>query len=53
MKKLWTIWKIAVGRFTDDQTEEYENVVAVARTFIVGVNLICAVFIMANIIHNW
>ena len=53
MKKLWTIWKFAVGSFSDDQTEEYDNVVAVARTFIVGVNLICAVFIMANNIHNW
>jgi len=51
--KIWTTWKYAVGSFSDEQTEEYDNIVAVVRTFIVGVNLICAFFIMANIIHNW
>ena len=53
MKKLWTIWKYAIGSFSDEQTEEYDNSVAIARTFIILVNLICAFFIMANIIHNW
>tara|TARA_B100000902_G_C27260825_1_gene890611 strand:- start:838 stop:999 length:162 start_codon:yes stop_codon:yes gene_type:complete len=53
MSKLWTIWKYAIGSFSDDQTEEYDDVVAIARSFIVGINVICAVMIMANIIHNW
>tara|TARA_B100001094_G_scaffold122549_1_gene118251 strand:- start:1915 stop:2088 length:174 start_codon:yes stop_codon:yes gene_type:complete len=52
-KKIWTVWKFAIGSFSDEQTEEYDNVVAIARTFIVGINVICAFFIMANIIHNW
>ena len=52
-KKIWTVWKYAIGSFSDDQTEEYDNVVAIARTFIVGINVICSFFIMANIIHNW
>ena len=30
MKRLWTIWKFAIGSFSDEQTEEYDNVVAVA-----------------------
>ncbi len=53
MKKLWTIWKYAIGSFSDEQTEEYDNAVALARTFIVGINVICAVLIMVNIIRNW
>ena len=50
MKRLWTIWKFAIGSFSDEQTQEYDNVVAVARTFIVGINVLCAILIMANII---
>ena len=42
-----------IGSFSDEQTEEYDNVVAIARTFIVGLNVICALFIIANIIKNW
>ena len=53
MKKLWTTWKYAVGSFSDEQTEEYDNIVAIVRTFIVGLNIICALFIIANIIKNW
>ena len=40
MKKLWTVWKYAIGSFSDEQTEEYDNVVAIARTFIVGLNVV-------------
>ena len=28
MKRLWTIWKFAIGSFPDEQTEEYDNAVA-------------------------
>ena len=50
MKKLWTIWKYAIGSFSDEQTEEYDDVVAIARTILVGLNVVCALFIIANII---
>ncbi len=53
MKRLWTIWKYAIGSFSDEQTAEYDDVVAIARTFIVGINVICAFFIIANIIIGW
>lgn len=53
MIKLWTVWKYAIGSFSDEQTEEYDNSVALARTFIVGINVLCAMMIMANIIKNW
>lgn len=53
MKRLWTIWKYAIGSFSDEQTADYDDVVAIARTFIVGINVICAFFIIANIIVGW
>ena len=53
MNRLWTIWKYAIGSFSDEKTEDYDNHVAIIRTFVVGINVICAFFIMANIIHNW
>ena len=53
LRKIWNTWKYAVGSFSDEQTEEYDDVVAIVRTFIVGVNVICAFFIMANIIESF
>ena len=53
MSKFWTIWKYAIGSFSDDKTADYDNYVAVIRTIVVLVNVICAFFIMANIIKGW
>lgn len=53
MNKIWTIWKYTIGSFSDDKTAEYDNSVAVLRTVVLMINLICAVFIIANIVHKW
>ena len=53
MKKLWTIWKYAIGSFSDDKTAYYDNQVAVIRTYVVVINVGCACMIMANIVHKW
>ena len=53
LKKPWTIWKYAIGSFSDDKTENYDNSVAVIRTCIVLVNFITCFFIIANIVQNW
>ena len=53
MKKIWTIWKYAIGSFSDDKAADYDNYVAVIRTLVVLVNVVCAFFIMTNIVHNW
>ena len=34
MKKFWRVWKFAIGSFSDEQTKEYDNVVAITRTFL-------------------
>ena len=53
MKKIWTIWKYAIGSFSDEKTADYDDIVAVIRTFVVLINFITCFFIMANVIHNW
>ena len=53
MKKVWTIWKHALGSFSDEQTAGQDDVICIVRTLILAVNLLCAFMIMANVIHNW
>jgi hypothetical protein len=53
MKRFWTIWKYALGSFNDEDTAPVENQITVIRTVILGVNLLCAFLIMANIIKGW
>ena len=53
MRKLWTVWKYAVGSFSDERTKEHDNIVAMIRTIIVGINVITCLIIIANILHNW
>ena len=55
MKRFWIIWKHSLGSFNKDEgyNKRNENAIAVLRSIIVLVNLVCATFIMANIVHNW
>ena len=53
ISKVWKIWKYALGSFSDDKTEDYDNIVAVVRTIIVGVNFITCFFIMAGGLRHW
>lgn len=53
MKRFWQIWKYALGSFNDEDTAPVENQITIIRTIILGVNLMCAILIMANIIKGW
>lgn len=55
MKKLWTIWKHALGSYSEQDGFDPANDdrVALIRTSILGINVVCAVFIIANVVHNW
>ncbi len=55
MNKIWTIWKHALGSYSeqDGYDPTNDNAVCIIRTIILLVNLVCAIFIMSNIIHNW
>ena len=52
LSKLWLIWKYAIGSFSDEKTKDYDNYVAVIRTIVVLINVVCAFFIMGNIIPD-
>ena len=43
----WEIWKMALGSFSDEQTAGHDDKIAMIRTVIVSINIICAFFIMA------
>lgn len=55
MKKLWTIWKHALGSFDEEDGYDAtnENRISVIRTFIVITNIACAYLIMINIFIGW
>jgi len=52
-KKIWTIWKYALGSFNDDKTSSYDNVIAITRTFIFVSYLITNCFIISGVIRHW
>tara|TARA_B100001063_G_C16296672_1_gene326379 strand:- start:160 stop:324 length:165 start_codon:yes stop_codon:yes gene_type:complete len=53
MKKIWNIWKYALGSFNDEDTAPVENQITIIRTIILIINLMCAILIMTNIIIGW
>lgn len=53
MSKAWLVWKYAIGSFSDDKTENYDDIVAIIRTLVVLVNFVTCFFIMSNVVHNW
>ena len=55
MIKFWTVWKHALGSYSEEDGFDpaNDNMVALIRTTILGINVVCAVFFMANVVHNW
>ena len=55
MKQIWTIWKHALGSYSEEDGFDPKNdtAVTIIRTIIVVSNLLCAYVIMINIISKW
>ena len=55
MREIWTIWKHALGSFDEEDGYDVKNedYVGIIRTVILAINVLCAVFIMLNVVHNW
>mgnify|MGYP001580887500 FL=1 len=55
MKTWWTIWKHALGSYSEDDgfNPANDNAVAIIRTAIVLSNLVCAYVIIWNIVRSW
>jgi len=47
---MWKIWKYALGSFSDDKTEPYDNRVAVIRTLWILLHIVtCIMIILGNL----
>jgi len=53
LNKALTIWKYALGSFSDDRTKEYDNYVVVVRSVIFVSYLITNCFIISGVIRHW
>ena len=53
MNKLWKIWKYAIGSFSDDKTEPYDNYVAGIRTIIFVSYMVTNAFIVSGVLRHW
>jgi len=51
-KKYWRLWAKAMGEKASKENREADKI-AFIRTIIILLNCTCAIFIMANIVHNW
>ena len=53
MDKLWRIWKYALGSFSDEKTEPYDNYVVLVRSVIFVSYLVTNCFIISGVIRHW
>ena len=55
MKRFWIIWKHALGSYSEEDgfDPRNDNSIAVIRSLILLINVVCAGFIIANVINNW
>ena len=51
--QVWRVWKYALGSFSDDKTEKYDNYVVVVRTIIFISYLVTNCFIISGVIRHW
>ena len=52
---IWEVWKHALGSYSeqDGYKPENDDTVAYIRTFIVGINVLCGIMIIINIVRGW
>ena len=53
MKRLWRTWKYALGSFNDQKTKQYDNGIAILRSFIFFTYLATNCFIIAGVVRHW
>ena len=53
MDKMWRIWKYALGSFSDEKTEPYDNYSVLVRSIIFVSYLVTNCFIISGVIRHW
>jgi len=47
------VWKYALGSFSDEKTERYDNAIVVVRSIVFFSYLITNCFIIAGVVRHW
>ena len=47
------VWKYALGSFSDEKTEGYDNAIVIVRSIVFFSYLITNCFIVAGVIRHW
>ena len=50
---MWRIWKYALGSFSDEKTEPYDNYIVLVRSIIFVSYLVTNCFIISGVIRHW
>ena len=50
--RYWRLWQKALGS-KEGETDDEADIVSAFRSLIVGINFICAIAIIVNIVHKW
>jgi len=53
MTRLWRIWKYALGSFSDEKTQRYDNLIVIVRSGIFLTYLVTNCFIVSGVIRHW
>ena len=53
MKRVWRIWKYALGSFSDAKTKRYDNYIVLVRSVIFVSYLVTNCFIISGVIRHW
>ena len=53
LREMWRIWKYSLGAFSDEKTEEYDNMVCVVRTCIFVSILSTNMMIVVGNVRHW
>jgi hypothetical protein len=53
MRRLWEIWKYALGSFSDDKTEPHDDFITIVRSLIFVSILTTNIVIVAGVVRHW
>jgi hypothetical protein len=53
MRRLWEIWKYALGSFSDDKTEPHDDFITIVRSLIFVSILTTNIVIVSGVVRHW
>ena len=53
MRRLWEIWKYALGSFSDDKTEPHDDFITIVRSLIFVSVLTTNIVIVSGVVRHW